>query len=126
MSHFTATYLAFRGLDAFGTNEQADHIASRKKRALDWLLRTEPKDTEDRAFRLLALQRLDADAEQQGGNLVKSERRIQAEGAYRRAAQAYMEAPEVPTHTKFNLLKHARAMLADLNEVIEKETRTDG
>ena len=61
VSHFTATYLAIRGLDAFGTKEQADHIRTRKEKALDWLLRTGPKDTEDRVFRLLALHRLGAE-----------------------------------------------------------------
>jgi hypothetical protein len=62
-SHFTATYLAVRALDVFGAKEQADLIASRKKKSLDWLLRTKAKDTEDRVFRLLALHRLDADSD---------------------------------------------------------------
>lgn len=59
-SHFTATYLAIRALDAFAAKEQADRVAGRKKQALAWLLRAEPKDTEDRVFRLLALNRLGA------------------------------------------------------------------
>jgi N-acyl-D-amino-acid deacylase len=63
VSHFTATYVAVRGLDAFGTKEQASRIAARKAKALDWLRHTSPKDTEDRVFRLLALDRLEASKE---------------------------------------------------------------
>ena len=59
-SHFSATYMALRGLDAFGTKQQAGRIAARKKSALTWLLRTKPKETEDRVFRLLSLHRLKA------------------------------------------------------------------
>ena len=60
-SDFSTTYLAVRGLSAFGTKEQAERIAERKQKALAWLLRAEPKDTEERVFRLRALAYLDAD-----------------------------------------------------------------
>ena len=60
-SAFTTTYFALKGVDGFGTVEQAGKIAVRKKKALAWLLKSEPKDTEDRVFHLLALNHLQAD-----------------------------------------------------------------
>lgn len=63
-SHFTTTFLAIRGLEAFGTAEQKDRIATRLEQARQWLLKTPGKDTEDRVFRLLALHRLKATPEQ--------------------------------------------------------------
>jgi hypothetical protein len=55
-SSFTTTYLALRGLRKFGTPEQQEHITARTDRARRWLLDTPAKDTEDRVFRLWALQ----------------------------------------------------------------------
>ena len=52
-SHFTATYVALRGLKAF-----AETSPEREKRfadARDWLKQNEAVETEDRVFRLLAL-----------------------------------------------------------------------
>ena len=60
-SHFTATYLALRSLEYFGTKEQAAKIAKRKKTVANWLVKTTPKDTEDRVFRLRSLGYVDAD-----------------------------------------------------------------
>jgi hypothetical protein len=54
-SDFNSTYLALRGLRAFGTPEQKQRIAERVERVRDWLLETPAADTEDRAFRLWAL-----------------------------------------------------------------------
>src|SRR5262249_50553229 len=54
-SPFTTTYLALRGLRAFGTPEQQKRIAARTSKARQWLLRTSAKDTEDRVFRLWGL-----------------------------------------------------------------------
>ena len=55
-SDFTATYLAVRALKAWATPEQRDRAAKRIDAAREWLGKTPPKDTEDRVFRLLALQ----------------------------------------------------------------------
>ena len=55
VSHFTANYLALRGLQIFGTAEQQERIARRTREVRDWLLRTPARDTEDRVFRLWAL-----------------------------------------------------------------------
>lgn len=54
-SHFTATWLALRGLRVWGTPEQHTAIARRVTSARGWLIRTPAVDTEDHAFRLLAL-----------------------------------------------------------------------
>ena len=61
-SLFTAVYLAARGLRVFGSPEQAERIASRRKEGLEWLRRTPALSTEDRTFRLLGLRELEADA----------------------------------------------------------------
>jgi hypothetical protein len=61
-SSFTATYLAVRGLQAFGTAEQKERIDGRVRAARSWLEKAPAADTEDRVFRLWALQRVGADA----------------------------------------------------------------
>jgi hypothetical protein len=53
---FTTTYVAIYGLEAFGTPEQQARIAARNEQVRGWLLKTPAKDTEDRVFRLLALE----------------------------------------------------------------------
>jgi len=62
-SEFTATYLALRALAAYGKHEQSDRIAGRVAKALQWLQSASPKDTEDRVFRLLALEQASASRE---------------------------------------------------------------
>lgn len=54
-SDFTTTYVALRGLVAFGTPEQQSRISERREAALQWLLKNETVDTEDRVFQLRAL-----------------------------------------------------------------------
>ncbi len=60
VSNFTANFLALRALQTFGTSEQQDRIARRTRQVRAWLLRTPAKDTEDRVFRLWALQQAGA------------------------------------------------------------------
>lgn len=55
-SRFTSSYLALRGLTRFGTPDQKDRIAARMEQVGKWLVQTVPEDTEDRVFRLRALQ----------------------------------------------------------------------
>jgi hypothetical protein len=62
-SEFTSTYLAIRGLTAYGSEELKDRIAKRMAKARTWLLDAKPKDTEDRVFRLLALKAVSAETE---------------------------------------------------------------
>lgn len=54
-SPFTATYVALYSLEYYGTKEQRERIAERVKQVREWLLKTEPQDTEDRVFHLRAL-----------------------------------------------------------------------
>lgn len=61
-SDFTTTYLALRGLAAYGTDAQRERIAARSRSAGDWLIGAQPADNEDRVFRLWALQLAAADA----------------------------------------------------------------
>ena len=53
---FTTTYLALHSLTAFAQSEHAERAAARRKQVRKWLEKTPAKDTEDRAFRLLALE----------------------------------------------------------------------
>jgi N-acyl-D-amino-acid deacylase len=55
-SSFTTSYLAMRGLKVFGTSEQRPRIDNRFSQVRTWLLRTTAEETEDRAFRLRALE----------------------------------------------------------------------
>ncbi len=56
VSPFTTTYLALRGLRKWGTAEQKNRIDRRIDRVRDWLRKAVVHDTEDRVFRLWALQ----------------------------------------------------------------------
>jgi hypothetical protein len=60
-SDFTATYLALRGLRVWGGKEQKERAATRLKASREWLLKTRPKDTEDRVFRLFGLKEAGVD-----------------------------------------------------------------
>lgn len=60
-SPLTTTAVALRGLAAYATAEQRDRAQARREQVLGWLLRTPPNDTEERVFRLLALQAAGAD-----------------------------------------------------------------
>jgi hypothetical protein len=54
-SPFTTSYIALRGLKAYGTQEQRERIEARFKHVCQWLEKTAAEDTEDRVFRLRAL-----------------------------------------------------------------------
>ncbi|MDP7017494.1 MAG: prenyltransferase/squalene oxidase repeat-containing protein [Pirellulaceae bacterium] len=60
-SDFTTTYVALRGMAAFGAEQQRAKIEARTKAAGEWLLSATPVDTEDRVFQLRSLQYIDAD-----------------------------------------------------------------
>ena len=62
-SEFTATYLALRALAAYGKDVQKGRIDGRVAKARQWLQSTRPKDTEDRVFRVLALEQASASQE---------------------------------------------------------------
>lgn len=60
-SAYTTTYVALRGLNAFGADDQSTAIAERREKAVKWLIESKPGDTEDRVFRLRSLHYVDAD-----------------------------------------------------------------
>ncbi|PHS12998.1 MAG: hypothetical protein COA78_07530 [Blastopirellula sp.] len=64
-SPFMTTYVALRGLDYFGTEEQQERINQRKDNVSKWLNSAEPKDTEDRVFQLQAFQYTNPDKKTQ-------------------------------------------------------------
>ncbi len=55
-SDFTPTYFAIRALQKWGAPDQKPRIAKRIDRVRAWLLKTPAKETEERVFRLWALQ----------------------------------------------------------------------
>ncbi len=55
-SNFTVSYVALRGLKTFGTREQQERIARRVAEVREWIIKAPARDTEDRVFRLRALQ----------------------------------------------------------------------
>jgi hypothetical protein len=59
-SSFTATYVALRAFSHYGTDEQTDRIKARRDVAAQWILETEPQDTEDRVFQLRSLPYIEA------------------------------------------------------------------
>jgi hypothetical protein len=54
-SAFTSSYVALRGLKTFGTTEQRERMDKRIEQVRAWLKETRAEDTEDRVFRLRAL-----------------------------------------------------------------------
>ena len=76
-SEFTASYVASRGLQRFGTGAQKQKIAQRVEQVRRWVLKTPAQDTEDRVFRLRALQAggaRDADIHRAVEELLQSQR----------------------------------------------------
>jgi hypothetical protein len=61
VTDFTPTYLALRALRKWGADAQKERIAQRTEAARGWLLKKPAKDTEERVFRLWALQAAGAD-----------------------------------------------------------------
>lgn len=62
-SDFATTYVALRGLAAFGTLDQQAKIETRIDTVREWLLKSEPKDTEDLVFRLRSLKYAESEGE---------------------------------------------------------------
>lgn len=62
-SHFTANYMAIRGLQYYGTDSQKERRDARFQSARKWLLDNSPKETEDRVYRLWGLKVVGADSQ---------------------------------------------------------------
>lgn len=76
-SNFTTTFVALTGLLAYGTGEQQPQVAQRREATLNWLLKADVSDTEDRVFRLRGLHAAGAekDAQQRfAGELLQRQR----------------------------------------------------
>jgi hypothetical protein len=78
-SDFTTTYLALRGLRVWSTHAKLDaaKVKARTEKARGWLVKATAKDTEDRAFRLLALKEAGAeprDVQSAAWELLKTQR----------------------------------------------------
>jgi hypothetical protein len=63
-SPFSTTFVALRGLAVYSTEEQRERADSRRERVREWLVKTQPKDNEERVFRLLALKEIAAPGEE--------------------------------------------------------------
>jgi ankyrin repeat protein len=61
-SFFTFTALSVKALKQYGPQDHGSEIADRLAKAKSWLVKTEPKSSEDRASRLLGLKWAGADA----------------------------------------------------------------
>ncbi|MDB4733208.1 hypothetical protein OAF42_02065 [Planctomicrobium sp.] len=59
-SNFTASYLALRAMDYYGSDEQQSAIQTRREAASKEILKVKPLDTEDRVFRLQTLPYIEA------------------------------------------------------------------
>lgn len=73
-SHFTTTYVALTGLKKYAPADKQKAVDARVDKARKWLMATKPKDTEDRVFRLLALQLVGVDTKNAAEELAKSQR----------------------------------------------------
>lgn len=93
-SDFTATYLAVRGLRFWGPAANADKqkIAKRIETARSWIVKTPPKDTEDRVFRLLALKEVDADAKEIAAAAWELQRTQRADGGWAQLENGFSDA----------------------------------
>jgi hypothetical protein len=60
---FTTSYVSLKGLSVFAPSQQKERADKRIAQVREWLLKAEPKDTEDRVFRLLALKQVAAPPE---------------------------------------------------------------
>ncbi|HEX4590283.1 MAG TPA: prenyltransferase/squalene oxidase repeat-containing protein, partial [Gemmataceae bacterium] len=74
VSDFSPTYLAVRALKKWANPDQGERAGKRIAAAREWLLKTPAKDTEDRVFRLLALQAVGADIQSTADELIKTQR----------------------------------------------------
>lgn len=76
-SDFTANFLGLNALKVYAVADQKDRVAARREQVRKWLIDTEPKDTEDRVFRLYGLRLADAapaDIESATQQLLKTQR----------------------------------------------------
>jgi hypothetical protein len=116
-SDFATTYVALRGLTALGTKEQRPEIETRIDTVREWLLKNEPKDTEDHVFRLRSLKYANADEKailKTADGLIKSQRE---DGGWAQTSE--MESDAYATGTAIVALLQAGGLAAD-HPAVEK------
>jgi hypothetical protein len=84
-SPFTATYVAVRGLQTFGTPAHKGRIDDRLRTVRAWLTKTPATDTEDRVFRLWAVQRAGCTAQEVRAAAQELERTQRPDGGWAQA-----------------------------------------
>jgi hypothetical protein len=85
-SLFTVSYVALRGLKTFGTTGQEERISQRTAKVRQWMLKTPGQETEDRVFRLRALQLAEAPTEQIRGAVQELLKTQRPDGGWRQLA----------------------------------------
>jgi N-acyl-D-amino-acid deacylase len=116
-SDFTTTYIALRGLDTFGTEQHRPEIEARVQTVREWLLKSEPKDTEDQVFQLRSLKYAEADdqaVEQAANGLIATQRE---DGGWAQTPE--MESDAYATGTAVVALLQVGGLAAD-HPAIEK------
>ena len=81
-SDFTVSFFALRGVQKWGTAEQKERIAKKIDTVRAWLLKTPGKDTEDRVFRLWALQAAGVGSRKLGAAMKELARTQRADGGW--------------------------------------------
>jgi hypothetical protein len=82
VSDFTVSFFALRGLQKWGTAEQKERITKKIDTVRAWLLKTPGKDTEDRVFRLWALQSAGVGSRKLGAAVKELARTQRADGGW--------------------------------------------
>ncbi|MGH7173481.1 MAG: hypothetical protein ACRELG_24630 [Gemmataceae bacterium] len=110
-SSFTTTFVALRGLQAFGTKKQKKRIDERIRVVRGWLEKTTTKDTEDRVFRLWAMKRAGCEAKKvraAARELIEAQR---DDGGW--AQRDDMKSDAYATGTALAALHHAASLAAN-------------
>lgn len=110
-SDFTTTSLVLQGLAAYGTTEQEPAIKSRIETVREWLVKSEPRDTEDKVFRLRALVAIESESDlrKQMAELLISQQR--EDGGWAQLSE--MESDAYATGTVLAALLHADGALME-------------
>ena len=107
-SLFTTNYVAIRGLKAYFPPEQAKRIPRRLGQLRDFVRERPAEDTEDRVFRLRALQAVDAPADEVAAAAKELAATQQADGGFRQKDD--MESDAYATGTALVALHQAGGM----------------
>ena len=119
-NEFTATYVALRGLQSYCPSADNTAKEARFEKVGEWLVKTQPKDTEDSVFRLKALELVHADETdiQSAVDLLLAQQRI--DGGWGQSAE--MESDAYATGTVMAALLKEGGSAAD-TDMIRRGTR---